>query len=184
MPNYDISKPSDLRRWARDTARDIEKELNRELRRHPIRVPIEPQQMRGVGPWHPTHQSALGEAFSGSPGGVTFNVQGDGIQLAVGNAEEVHQSIIQGMGEADLAELIRQLRAATPALELDQEDAAEFEVAVSKVEQESAKSEPNKGRLRRALATISDFLKNNGAEIAKTLAPLVAAAVQSLQSSK
>jgi len=88
------------------------------------------------------------------------------------------------MREADLAELIRQLRAATPALELDQEDATEFEVAVNKVELESVNREPNRGRLRRALATISDFLKNNSADIAKTLAPLVAASVQSLQSSE
>jgi hypothetical protein len=136
--------------------------------------------VRAVGTWPSTH-TPMG-AFSGSPGGVTFNVQGDGNQLAVGNTAEVHQSSIHGMREADLAELITQLRAAIPALELDQEDTAEFEVAVSKVEQESAKSEPNKGRLRRALATISDFLKNNGAETAKALAPLVAVAVKSLES--
>jgi hypothetical protein len=86
------------------------------------------------------------------------------------------------MEAADLATLIKQLRAAAPTLGLDQEDTAEFEVAVSRVEQESTKAEPNKGRLRRALTTIGDFLKDNSAEVAKTLAPLVAASVRALQS--
>lgn len=180
LPKYDFSKSSDLRRWARDTARNIEKELNRELRRRPVRVPVEVHQPTGVAMWHSAAHPGLAGTMPDQSGGVTFHVHGDGNQIAVANAGDVQQSIIRGLPAVDLAELIRQLRMAVPELGLAEEDAAEFEAAVDKIEQESVKKEPNKGRLRRALATIGDFLKDSGADIAKTLAPLVAVAVQSL----
>ncbi|MQA25810.1 MAG: hypothetical protein GEU94_10085 [Micromonosporaceae bacterium] len=191
MARYDLGKSSDLRRWARDTVRGMEKELNREFRQRPVRIPVEIEQRPSSGPLggyaRPLggYARPLGAASSAAhtAGDVTINVSGDGNQLAVGNSGEVRQSIVRGLPASDLAELIKQLRLVLPELGLNAEDQDDYEAALTTVEKEVERDEPNKGRVRRALAAMGDFLKGTKAsETAKALAPLVSAAVQGLQS--
>lgn len=183
MPKrYDISKRSDLRRWANDTAKEINKELDRafkrEARRRPATLPVEVSSSPQL--------SAGPRASWGGPPQVVNNItnihtDGQGNQVAVGVEGDVHQqSVVMGMSAQDLTTLISQLRQVKSELNLSPEDAIEYAETVDRIEQEAHSDTPNQGRLRRALNSAGDFLRAGGGEAAVALIPVVAAAASAL----
>lgn len=158
---------------AKELNKDLNHALKKEAKRNsptlPVRVSSEVASSSPITtPW------GHGEVT------VNINMDGQGNQLAFGTQGDVHQQAINSGASPDgLIDLVNKLREIAPQLQLDEEDAAEYQQAVERIERESQADKPNKGRLVRALTSVKLFLEQGGGEAVGGLSQIVAAAIQS-----
>ncbi|MEU0490825.1 hypothetical protein ABZ249_16475 [Nocardiopsis sp. NPDC006139] len=130
------------------------KNLQKEFAKHPIRIPVETENRGG---W-------TSPTFGGSTTvhhGPVFHGDVNGAQLAWGNtrvnqAQTNTQQIAEGFEELALA--VASTLEGLSASGLAEEEQRDVEESARALLRETTESEPNRGALRRGLATIKGFL--------------------------
>jgi hypothetical protein len=134
----------------------LQKELQRELDKRPVRVRIEgDRRARRAAGWAPVQQvTYTGPVFQGDVRGA---------QLAWADHGDITQQQMitktVSPGYEDLAEVIAELRSKIDDLGLAEEEHEDAIAHADEVLAEIVKTEPEHGRLRRALRALAGILK-------------------------
>lgn len=126
------------------------RDMQREFDKHPIRVPVEAD---------PTVALTPGTTIYNGP---VIHGNADGAQLAWGNhtvnqVQQVRTEQVAPGFEAIALAVVSTLEGLS-AVELAEDDKRDAEAAANEVLAEVTKAEPDRGKLRRALATLKGFL--------------------------
>jgi hypothetical protein len=129
------------------------RDIQREFDKHPIRVPVETD-----GPALPPTGAAFGHTVYNGP---VFHGDANGAQLAWGNqtvkqTQNQTQQIAPGF-EAIATAVVRTLEQ-LPAVGLAAHDQQDAEGAAREILTEVTQSEPDRGKIRRALTALKGFL--------------------------
>lgn len=162
---YDLSKSSDVRRWARDVGKTLQKGIDQETRRHPVRIPIQTE----------GHSRSSRSPFSTGPTMNTTNYHGpvtvgDGnhVQVASGNTGPVEQHLDDTEIPADYAALVQavnQLISYLPALGLDEDSIHQIEKESEVVFAEVVRDTPDRGLLSRTVTMLKGLLASVSAGV-------------------
>jgi hypothetical protein len=135
----------------REIARMMQ-EIQREFDKHPIRVPVQTDGSipAGTAPGHTTIYN-----------GPVIHGNADGAQLAWGN-QTVHQTQHRteqvAPGFEAIAQAVVSTLAGLPEVGLAEDDQLDAEAAANEVLDEVTRPEPDRGKIRRALAALKGFL--------------------------
>ncbi|MGI5121351.1 hypothetical protein ACQEU5_17740 [Marinactinospora thermotolerans] len=98
---------------------------------------------------------------------TVINNEGPGGQFVIGAQGQVRQAAGHALSSAEALALVQHMWDALEDLRLDQVDQADYVSAVSHIEEEVARPQPKRGRLRRGLETVTEFLRGHPIESAQ-----------------
>lgn len=153
-------------------------EIQQEFDKHRITVPVDAVQ--GSGP------EALTSSVTHTYNGPIVVVNGDHAQLAWDN-QTVTQNQNQGAiapGFEQVATALVELLKRLPEMGLDSDSREDVEVSANEALAEVTKPEPNKGKIRRALASIRGMLDtaSTGVQVAVEARELIKSGIEILSS--
>ncbi|GAA3728162.1 hypothetical protein [Salinactinospora qingdaonensis] len=91
---------------------------------------------------------------------------GDGNTFIVGEGAMAYRGV-GAPSSAELVESVERLWDVLPRLGLDEVDQADYVEALSHIEEETTRSAPRRGRLRRALGTVAELLRSRPMDTAQ-----------------
>lgn len=135
--------------------RELQQELQREFDKNPIRIPIEVES--------PAYSPFPPAGTVNNYHGPVVTVTGDYAQVAWSGSGDVDQtqkcaSSTVALGYEELAELMTQVLANLGAFQLPEDDAEELATTAQTVLAEVVETEPDRGKIKRAVTMIKGLL--------------------------